>query len=709
MSDRFSKGEAGEALRTLVAFSAARSFSANTNNPLDVVLPLFQPIATSLHGQQFTAAQCAQELADRYDLLVSEELCVYWTAQLIKTGLLVPAADKIDSGAYVWHQINLPNAQEGEFAKELIAILDELRSFLVVSRDLIFQSYSDAQLVHVLKDGAISSMFPKLYGHQDEKRADEQYLFAKFVQYASDKPHIMESLATLRRAAVVCDLVLHTRTPHRPPKNSQSVSVYFDSPLVMDLIGLGGKVRKAYASRLLQGFKHLNFNPLINPDMVFEIKNNLSGLLNKVPRERYGPTATAMRNGEFKADYVEVVRDHLEAQIKDAGIEIDRNFSAHVTRSKMNDQKEALLLSATQSHYSHLGAAERDVRSIRGVYGRRGEALPRDFFTSNSIFLTSNELLATIASRFFREQFGYSRDTFPVVVTRSVAAALGDVVLGVATTGNMTLTELLVSAADATQYDGTIFTKIEQHLRQMNISEADDLLAILERPDFSQLAIDLVRGNTKNVTVESVERLTDIVRTRIEEAAALKVASERSKERAKARAHSDTQRAVISSQEEKLRLACDQLRSRFYTDMEIVNRLLARAHRLQRFASVGCRLLGIFVGLIVGGAAYAGTYYADALANNTELRIFIGLICALAAALPLMRFPSLTEGLLRHFLVWQRRRLTNRVKDMGYAIEECPEADSDLLTIMQQQFDQNLAGLMAPEKTEPGAQRATLV
>ncbi|MBN9587662.1 MAG: hypothetical protein J0G99_01535 [Alphaproteobacteria bacterium] len=100
MGDRFSKGDAGNALRTLVAFSAARSFSLKNNNPLDVILPLFEPIATSLHGQQFNAETCAAELADRYDLLVSEELCVYWSGQLIKSGLLKPAASAMDSGAY---------------------------------------------------------------------------------------------------------------------------------------------------------------------------------------------------------------------------------------------------------------------------------------------------------------------------------------------------------------------------------------------------------------------------------------------------------------------------------------------------------------------------------------------------------------------------------------------------------------------------------
>jgi hypothetical protein len=51
---------------------------------------------------------------------------------------------------------------------------------------------------------------------------------------------------------------------------------------------LGGKVRPAYAKRLLDGFRKLNFVPLINPDMIFETGNNLKGLAETQPRSQAG-------------------------------------------------------------------------------------------------------------------------------------------------------------------------------------------------------------------------------------------------------------------------------------------------------------------------------------------------------------------------------------------------------------------------------------
>ena len=48
-------------LRMLVAFSAAQSYSVSSSNPVDFVLPLFQPIAADRNGRQFVAAELAQK------------------------------------------------------------------------------------------------------------------------------------------------------------------------------------------------------------------------------------------------------------------------------------------------------------------------------------------------------------------------------------------------------------------------------------------------------------------------------------------------------------------------------------------------------------------------------------------------------------------------------------------------------------------------
>jgi hypothetical protein len=132
-----------DSLRTLVAFSAACSFSIDTNNPLEVVLPLFQPIATTFHGRIFDAKVLAEELSSRYDLLVSEELCEYWSRNLIQHKLIVPATDRTESGVYVWCQNNFITTPPGEFSDDLNRIVLAMRDFIGRTNDLLIQSYTD--------------------------------------------------------------------------------------------------------------------------------------------------------------------------------------------------------------------------------------------------------------------------------------------------------------------------------------------------------------------------------------------------------------------------------------------------------------------------------------------------------------------------------------------------------------------------------------
>src|SRR5690606_30163724 len=141
------------------------------------------------------------------------------------------------------------------------------------------------------------------------------------------------------------------------------------------------------------------------------------------------------------------------------------------------------LLSKLQSHYRMFGAAERDAESLFGCFGRRAGAMPTGMYQSRCFFITSNDMLAAIGNRFFRDHQNYSDKTFPIVMTRSAMAAMADAIGGVATQGGMSEQELIVSAADATSYDPVIFERIERILREITPDQADDLSAIIQRTD----------------------------------------------------------------------------------------------------------------------------------------------------------------------------------------------------------------------------------
>lgn len=676
-------------LRTLIAFAAARSYSANTNNPLNSVLPLFEPIAAAFHGRPFSAAELSRELADRYDLIVSEELCGHWATQLVQQELLIPIANAEGSGGHQWSQERVANAPDGAFADELAALLDALRGFSEQSGDLITSSLTDEQIVSLLRRGAIASMFPRLHENNNPAhRSEDEYVFSRFVAWAnSNDPKVVDSIARLRKAAIYSDLILHLREPRRPSTNIQNVFAYLDSPLVMDLVGLGGKLRQAFAARLIRTLKEMKIVSLVSPVMVDEIKGNIKALLKRDPRDRFGPTADALRKGDFRVDYVEACHDRIEMLIEDAGIQIDRGFSRYLKAQydEAGKNLEEELLAKLQSHYRMFGAAERDAESLFGCFGRRDGLKPRDMYSSRCFFVTSNDMLAAVGNKFFREHLGHGDSTFPIIVTRSTIAAMADAISGVATKDSMTEQELIISAADATSYDPVVFDKIETLLKTITPDEASDLSHILQRTDVSQLAMDLVRGNANNVTSKSVSEIVSSVKNRLDEEAEKRVAASIERERQEAAQRTDELSAEIKNKDYHIASLYDSSQKRHAAIAGEIIKHNKTCQKIVHNTRAISAFVAIVVALIVGAAVYLLSAMAISLAANWQ--IILAVVAALGSSLPLVGMPSVRAGFATLVEKWQARTIGRRALSLGYELPPSKLlSDDDLRAELDRQF-----------------------
>lgn len=627
--------------------------------------------------------------------MVSVETCDYWGNQLAKRGMIVPADDPGLSGAFVWRQSNTVNAPEGSFSGDLKAIAEAFRKFLSSEGDLLTATYSDAEIYELLRKGAIGSLFPRLYETDGNYKSDDQYVFSRFVESVrTAAPLILDAIVKLRRAAIVCDLILHMQAPKQPPKNAQPITVYIDAPLVMDIIGLSGKQRQDFSRRLLDGFKQLNFTPMINRDMIFEIGNNIKALLKTEPGRRFGPTADAIRHKELSPTYVEAALERVEPMVQDAGITIDRNFPSHTSHSAITDELEQALFSKLQSHYNSLDAASRDAKTVRGVFGRRGDARPMDMYSSRAFFLTGNEMVATVSNRFFRDQIGYTERNFPVVISRSTAAALTDAIVGVASAGNMTLQDLLINAADATQYDPDVMIRIEDKLRSMTPNEASDLAVLLSSTDYSQLAMDMMRGNARNVSVQSVQQLVENVKTKLEQQAAKRVSTQRTRERRHAMEQNAALNREVGARTAALDVAIEALEASHQSAVGASRKWHQQAAGRVRMAKRATFLGGILAACLVGLAAYIAIEYAKWLEDNPILRLVIAALIGFVTAIPLVGLPSLREAVIGAAERRAWSALAARLSEFDYSLPVKPIWDEDLVVkILDRQFSEKVAAI----------------
>jgi hypothetical protein len=476
----------------------------------------------------------------------------------------------------------------------------------------------------------------------------------------------------------------------------------------MDIIGLGGRRRKIFAERLLKSFNKMLFSAHINKDMIFEIQNNIRSLLAKTPRERYGPTADALRSGELKIDTVKAILDRIERVVEDHGIKIDRNFDVNLSNCAMDEEQENSLLSNLQSNYSFIEAAERDVRTIRGVFSKRGDLAPSDLFSSKSIFITGNNMLANLSNKFFRDKMGYKYSNFPVVVTRSVVAALSDAIIGVETTGSMSVADMLIAAADATQYNVEVFERIEKQLREIRPDDADEVLSILSGVDNSRFVMDAVQGNPRNVTTATIQEITVKIESNFEKAANDKVKwrLDRINQRQKVIEQENFRRS--NEQSFKIKLAIKELEAAHRNSSLVISELCSKdALHLKYFQKI-VNALGYVVAVIAFAIVFAATFENDYLEKRTAMRFAVSVGVAVIAGFPLFGFPSIREKFFEKIKSKMDIQAKSRISNLGYSVENpLYKTMSDIKSELDLQFEMRLNAIR-PERQEEDKKRALL-
>lgn len=280
--------------------------------------------------------------------------------------------------------------------------------------------------------------------------------------------------------------------------------------------------------------------------------------------------------------------------------------------------------------------------------------------------MTGNDMVVAVANRFFKEAVGYTDRTFPVVVGRATIAALVDAVAGVQSGGSLTMAEMLISAADATEYNVEVFDRLEGSLKRVLPEDAERLLAILSTSDFSGMAMDVVRGNPRNVSDQSVEKIVDNVRQHFADEAERKVARTVGKLRREAASDRAEYEASIARRDRAIDDAIVAMATQHSFAKSRLLELLATGQRVTARMRSGLNVASVVIGLVVGCAAFIGTGYLDALAGQTPVRAFISLIIGLAAGLPLMGLPSLRQYTLQRTYDQRTGELRAAAEGFGY-------------------------------------------
>ena len=243
--------------------------------------PLFAPILNKNKGEAFNPEVFAKEVSETWGLQMHPYVALDIVPKHVRQGLLRPLMKEetvtgyliIDSG------VEYPPVQEGEIDgigsdffkfvnerafKHGLTFLDEeleealyqrlitMEFLAIISRDQ--PSYLTSRTLTLTKPPP-----PQRNDPEDNRQMHLDYLCADFVEHLfHDDQRAFELIADVSCGALLAEVVLGLRTPPSTGQDASGLTIYFDAPFIMDLLGLTDHTMKEYADLLFAAAKASN-------------------------------------------------------------------------------------------------------------------------------------------------------------------------------------------------------------------------------------------------------------------------------------------------------------------------------------------------------------------------------------------------------------------------------------------------------------------
>lgn len=202
-------------------------------------------------------------------------------------------------------------------------------------------------------------------------------------------------------------------------KNYERVTFYFDTPILLQVLGLVGKEKKAVIDELIGLIKKLNGKIAYFSHTASELRNTIEKSADFIDlKEGRGSIVFEARNaGTTRSDLI-LIAEKTEEILKEQGIlvrdtppytpewQIDENAFEHILLDEIN--------------YVNLRAKTNDVNSVRSIYVLRAGASPKSLEQCKAVFVTGNSSFAQ-AAQDYGKSFEESKEISTVITDFSLS------------------------------------------------------------------------------------------------------------------------------------------------------------------------------------------------------------------------------------------------------------------------------------------------
>jgi len=238
-----------------------------------------------------------------------------------------------------------------------------------------------------------------------------QYFVAKFILHLKDEDKVtFGKLIDVAKGAILTELLFYTDGA-MVKKKMNSVEVYFDTTLVLGLLGLLPSYEVESISELVTMLRDLNANISI-----FDItENEVQGILNVASHHAKNGWRGAYRPGnsfdmlarqDTKSSDVQLIIATLRERLQKAGfriVTVPKILEAtNIDESKLNEFIEVEIPNQKDMSRKH------DLRVLSAINQLRLGQTKKYFESCGAIFVTTNSALSRASTKFFGEEVGIS-------------------------------------------------------------------------------------------------------------------------------------------------------------------------------------------------------------------------------------------------------------------------------------------------------------
>jgi hypothetical protein len=325
---------------------------------------------------------------------------------------------------------NLPtkdnSASRADAARHIEAVTHSLVQFAKQSaeRDITNEAAMDCLVAFLsqfsipcLKSYLRGTTLPNADGHGDWQVT----LVSQFINELTSKPELFESFMKLVQGHMLANALLCPDLKS-VSKTYKDVVFFFDTPLLIQFLGLEGKAEKRAIDELIELVQRLEGTIACFSHTFEELVNAIRNSADFVdsPRGRGTIVEEARKSGNTKSDLI-LVSQNAKDLLGKAEIDV-RPTPPYDSKTHEFEISEEVFTSVLQEavNYHNPRAKEYDVKSVRSIYVLRRGLIPFSIEKARAVLVTNNSDFSKAAYE-YGKRFEQSQEVSTIITDFSLA------------------------------------------------------------------------------------------------------------------------------------------------------------------------------------------------------------------------------------------------------------------------------------------------